>query len=745
MKKKRINKKQKKNKKGFTLIELLVAMAIMGLLIIMAFPTMRAVQTNNTKKKYDAYGDTVISATKLYVDSYGDDLFDPDRTNEKKVIPITKLREKDLIKDINISDSTCLDESDIKIIKYKDDYTYCLHLKCRSNGNVVYEKNDDRGACKNFGSINVSYTYKGVTKTVDVVKGDNSYKLLTPEKLGFNLNGNHEVFLKWTYNGREYDANSIFPSAINSDINFVAKTRLWQYIINFKKNDSNYSGTMSPKTCEHSKDCVLTNIAFSRTGYTFVNWQKDSTHTYANQANVKTSIGNNITQDGEQINLTAIFRKNTCKVKYNTNGGTLASSHGSTITQSGSDLLVNGNAVFHTIEYGGTLGQYGLADYNNTTYINVIKTDYKVNAGQEWNTKADGTGTTFNQTDQHSATSLCSNLGTGDREVKLYVKWVLNTVTCPAGQYLKKSARSCTKCTANHYCPGGKFTISSSSDQGINNCPSGYGNSNEGSSAATNCYMKVSTNYYVKKEKDSSATKCADGYGKPAHNVYYGNKSSCIKKPTCTITAGKEANSYGWYKTNVSITMTTTGSPSEYGLDTSKKSTNKKTTLTDSTESIVTYYGHVKNDGGSGSCSIKIKIDKTAPSTGSAYQDTNCKYDHPRNEYCKIFGLNFTDTKKVGGEEVASGLRKVSNGTSGASQFHYCYVSTTGGCNLYDFAVCNSFSNAKHDENFAKQGAHSGAIAGKVSKTCAKKIKGRYKVCDLAGNCSSQVTKTYTW
>ena len=69
------------NNKGFTMVELLVAMAIMGLLVIMAFPTIRAVQTNNTNTKYQEYGNAAVSAAKLYTDSYADDMFNYEDTN----------------------------------------------------------------------------------------------------------------------------------------------------------------------------------------------------------------------------------------------------------------------------------------------------------------------------------------------------------------------------------------------------------------------------------------------------------------------------------------------------------------------------------------------------------------------------------------------------------------------------------------------------------------------------------------
>ena len=36
-------------------------------------------------------------------------------------------------------------------------------------------------------------------------------------------------------------------------------------------------------------------------------------------------------------------------------------------------------------------------------------------------------------------------------------------------------------------------------------------------------------------------------------------------------------------------------------------------------------------------------------------------------------------------------------------------------------------------------------IIGKVSTNCARIIKGKYNVCDLAGNCSGEKIETYYW
>ena len=137
------------NNKAFTMVELLVAMAIMGLLIIMAFPTIRAIQTNNNKTKYEEYGNSVISATKLYADSYGEDLFDSETANQFKQIRLADLQKKDLLKDINISDSTCISQSYVVVVKYRDDYSYCLHMICTPTDNItkkIYEEINRKGS-----------------------------------------------------------------------------------------------------------------------------------------------------------------------------------------------------------------------------------------------------------------------------------------------------------------------------------------------------------------------------------------------------------------------------------------------------------------------------------------------------------------------------------------------------------------------------------------------------------------------
>ena len=438
------------NNKGFTMVELIVVMAIMGLLVIMAFPTIRAIQTNNVNKKYEEYGKSAISAAKLYVDSYGEDIFDPTKSSQKYQLNFDDLVKKDLLKDINISDSTCITgRSNVWVVKYNDDYTYCLHLYCKIKGTddstaPLYESQDKVGSCKDITSKikNVKYIYNDGTRNLEyddeIIDGDDNYRIVSISRTGFDFNSNHDVFLKWVdENGREYDQNTIYDKKATGSTVFKAKTRKWNYYIYFNKNDESYSGTMTPnpQKCSYGSECKLNANPYDKEGHTFKHWKSgSSTDTYSNGEDVITKIGNNIPVDGARYDLTAIFRKNICSVKYNTNGGNLINPHSSVISQSGNNILVNGKEVHHEVEYGDKLGTSGLNDWNNKTYINLSKTGYGIFYNKEWNTKNNGSGTTFNQTSQYAGTTLCSDLKDGDQEVTMYPKWVKEyTITLSVG------------------------------------------------------------------------------------------------------------------------------------------------------------------------------------------------------------------------------------------------------------------------------------------------------------------------
>ena len=78
---------------------------------------------------------------------------------------------------------------------------------------------------------------------------------------------------------------------------------------------------------------------------------------------------------------------------------------------------------FIELNYGTSLPQDGLMDYNDPLNINIEKTGYVAKTNEEWNTAADGTGTSFNQSTVYQAADLTSDTSQ-DTVVTLYVNWV---------------------------------------------------------------------------------------------------------------------------------------------------------------------------------------------------------------------------------------------------------------------------------------------------------------------------------
>ena len=425
------------NKKGFTMVELLVAMAIMGLLIIMAFPTIRAIQSNNTNTKYEEYGKASISAAKLYVDSYADDLFENGIDNQLKTISFDELTKKDLVKDINVSDSSCIKNSSITIIKHGDDYSYCLHLKCNSIGNdsnLVFNKDINQGDCSGIVNRKVIYKYGTKSKTYTVPDGESNYHVLSPSAVGASnyLNSSNLEFNGWSYNGSTFNEGSILPKISNDIVlNIVTKPKgssggnnsgnnKLTYKVVFAANLDGVSGKMNSITCTVGNACKLPKNSYSKDYFTFTNWVNNN-NVIKDQDDIKGKF--NITTNGQTIILTAVWRKNILKIGYNINGGNLVNPHSSEISLSGKTILKNKVEIFHELNYDQSLSKDGLLNYNNRNYFNSKKDNYFVFSDYEWNTEASGSGTNFSQSKVYTAKELCPSLKTNDCQLTLYLNW----------------------------------------------------------------------------------------------------------------------------------------------------------------------------------------------------------------------------------------------------------------------------------------------------------------------------------
>ena len=126
--------KRTRNQKGFTLVELLVAVTILGIITGMSIPLVRNVHKNNEQRKYNSYGDSLVQATKLYVDSYGQDLFGYKKTG-CALVSYQQLKNKGLIKDFSYNNMSCnSDDTLVRVVKMNKQYGYSYQLYCGPAG-----------------------------------------------------------------------------------------------------------------------------------------------------------------------------------------------------------------------------------------------------------------------------------------------------------------------------------------------------------------------------------------------------------------------------------------------------------------------------------------------------------------------------------------------------------------------------------------------------------------------------------
>ena len=422
----------KMSKKGFTMVELLAAIAILGLLMIMAFPTMRAVQSRNEKRKYEEYGHAMLSAAKLYTDSYADDLFPRGYKNDFAVISTTDLAKKDLLKNIGFTDISCIDgDSVIVVAKYGDDYQYCLSMKCKNKtGGVVYQEENKEGICKSYSTKTVTYVYhssNGDKVYQDkIIAGDDAYYAQNPAKFGnFNFASNHQVFQNWVRQGSSQKFNigdQVGANLLKSDLTLVAEVRPYRYTVNYSANGG--SGNVASHQCDYGANCPLRANGYTKKGSTFQNWKDGTGKTY----NAGQNYQNLVETDGGSITLSANWRLNKIYILYNANGASLTEPYLHDFKITNSIINKGGNNKFFSVSYGQKLTTDGLVDYNNRSYINISKANSRMEAGKEWNTAANGSGTSYNQATQYNASDFC-DASNGDCTKTLYANWKPNNVT----------------------------------------------------------------------------------------------------------------------------------------------------------------------------------------------------------------------------------------------------------------------------------------------------------------------------
>ncbi|MBQ7136680.1 MAG: hypothetical protein IJO43_01730, partial [Bacilli bacterium] len=158
----------------------------------------------------------------------------------------------------------------------------------------------------------------------------------------------------------------------------------------------------------------------SKKGYTGTNkWQTsdgkytvDQSTSFATGQALAEALGKDLKTGNATVDVYAQWRSNVLTLIYNANGGT-----------QGSDAkYVIGEK--YTRNYSS-----GAQDPINFSSFVLTRSGYSRKDGYEWNTKADGTGTSFDQDTEYALTRYSSLIETQDVTVTLYAQWTQNTST----------------------------------------------------------------------------------------------------------------------------------------------------------------------------------------------------------------------------------------------------------------------------------------------------------------------------
>ncbi len=118
---------------GFTLVELIITIAIMGIIMMIAFPSVTRLSQTNKYKKAVSYGESMVAAAKLYVDQYSEDLWGNMNATGARDISMAMLKNKDLFKNYTDKKDVC-NTGSVRVVrsgtKNNFSYTYEYSLTC---------------------------------------------------------------------------------------------------------------------------------------------------------------------------------------------------------------------------------------------------------------------------------------------------------------------------------------------------------------------------------------------------------------------------------------------------------------------------------------------------------------------------------------------------------------------------------------------------------------------------------------
>ena len=201
---------------------------------------------------------------------------------------------------------------------------------------------------------------------------------------------------------------------INKSETYFPIVKLKTYTIKYNANGG--SGAPSNQVKEHNKNITLSTSKPIRTGYTFVNWNTSSAGNGTSYSAGATYSGNS------DITMYAQWRRNRVIINFSVNGGTLISTAAYSVDANG--IVTKNGSNLHSMYYNDTIMSTGLPNYNNSSYLNIMRNGYEGVSGAEWKCLSGNcTKQTYSQdTNTYKASDFCAASKT-DCTITLGVNW----------------------------------------------------------------------------------------------------------------------------------------------------------------------------------------------------------------------------------------------------------------------------------------------------------------------------------
>ena len=552
-----------KNKKGFTLVELLVVIVILGIITGLSIPLIRNVSASMEKKKYKTYSDSLLNASKLYNDSYSEDLFGHNE-NGCAYVTYEQLEDKNLLKDIEVSDVSCNSSSTfVRIIKVGDKYSYTPFLGCGKKKDGKANRLDTTLPIANHANeMKVEYCTGTEENNLEIVT--------VPEKS-----------VEYDKKKKKTKIKITSGTGINNQIKIGAK---------WSTSETDYGGTFNNVSFKVPGDqkAKLLNGEIISTQSPDITTIDNATGKYYLILKVEQL------QDLYGSKWKNKNKNDNTNPKYISFGPFAVDNH-----KPDADFVIN-----------STSQSYNTLDTN----IVITANDEEVGKNLKYcvSKKNDNCNPT-NKYDDNMLVSLKSDGGYDGNERTVYI-----AVKDLAGNITRVSKK---------YEVGIKHTLIYNTTGGMACNPTTLSIIHKKNDSTKwgrdgDLCIPVKTGYKFMEwntKRDGTGTKVDKNTVVNGNITVYAIWKS---PPTCTISVSGYAGNNGWYRTNTTLNLNINGTATSYGINEAIPTNNGQMSAV-VTDGNHYYFGYVENEAGSSICSTFVNVDTKPPSCVLSFNGTD--------------------------------------------------------------------------------------------------------------------------